>query len=56
MFLVPGVQGGTPGWQGLLGSMSPASGDMSRGVDTSLGMVDMWGDVSDAMEAPPLAM
>src|SRR6266481_6662507 len=48
VFLAPGEQGGTPGWRGLLGSMSPASGDVSHGVDTSLGVVDAWGDVGDA--------
>src|SRR6266481_4390748 len=47
VFLAPGAQGGTPGQRGLLGSVSPASGDMSHGVDMSLGMVDAWGDIGD---------
>src|SRR6266481_7472472 len=48
VFLAPGAQGGAPGWRGPLGSMLPASGDVSHGMDTSLGMVDAWGDIGDA--------
>src|SRR6266481_9011467 len=48
VFLAPGAQGGAPGRRGPLGSVLPASGDVSHRVDTSLGMVDAWGDVGDA--------